>query len=589
VRFLSPLILICAVIACGLGTRSAIDVHHTADRAPASVKKTYPALEPEEASLRPSDPSREPASEPPREVRAIWPKDGERWIYRFERKASAAFAGKSWLNLKIGGRTAVEAVESAAGVAHGENLFYLLSFEVDRLEMQGQSVSESRHFPSVRLEVDAAGKVRELRFVRSRAGNAVVTEEESDLVRDLTSQWLFFENRSRLGIAEVEWADVGAHGATPGKRTVTKHVLRYADQPEISKLDSNHEWSAGAQLDSGLKVDRIDGNENFTLASANGDFTQATSYRWVWISTEKPEKTPEILVAEAFTLEGAPASRNEEQKPKIDPARIAREWSSLKALPPHARLKLFRDAKRALDSGANELVSLIVGELRGKSQMSVEWRTGVGALASSSNPEAAKALLALFKEPGRTIDEKLSILSGVASGEGMAAPEWKETFEATLDRAPANAVTTQTPPSTSAEVATFDPARDYDVEGAIREASLYALGSSIRKETNRERRRDLELILWREVKDARSESAQLAVLDAIGNSGSGAYSSYLQDQFTSGTPLVRAKAVAAVRFLESDLAKPILDRAKGDPVPEVRKAAAWSAKFQAAPAPDAEE
>jgi hypothetical protein len=579
-RFFRPIIVIAVITAGAFGFLKETDPHRTADRAPAS-----------EARPVPSDSTSQfvpaPAAAPVAQGESLWPNAGDRWIYRFERKASAEFGGKPWLKLAIGGRAALEATDSSGLATHGGNRFYLLSLEVDRLQMQGESRNETRSFPSVRIEVDAAGKLRELRFVAGRDGVSKVTEEEADLVRDLASQWLFFEDRSRMGVAEVEWTTDGAPGPVGRKRTVTKRVVRYAGRPEISKLDSSHEWATGADEGSGVKVDRIEGTENFTVRSPSGDFAQSTSYRWLWTSTEKVGALRALALGDSFTIDGISAGREASAETKVDPARVAREWAKLAELAPHARLKLFRDAKKALDGGANELVSLIVGGLKGKSASSIEWRTGVGALASSSNPEAAAALHSLFREPGRTAEEKLSILSGVAAGEGAPAPQWKETFEAALEAAPANArVAPKVPDEKTA--ATFDPSRDFDPEAAVREASLYALGSSIRKETDGGRRAELEGVLWHEVKEATTERAQTAVLEAIGNSGSGDYYSYVKDQAKAASAHVRAKAVAAVRFLASDLAKPIIDAGKADPVPAVRKVAEWSAKFQSAATSDAE-
>jgi hypothetical protein len=578
-RYSYPLILFVAILFAALGYQREIDPHRNADRSPASAEA--PKVVEKQSSI-----DRIPASKPVAvQGDSLWPNAGERWIYRFERKASAEFGGKPWLNLKIGGRVAVEATESSGLAMHGENRFFLVSYEVDRLEMQGQTKTETRAFPGVRIEVDAAGKLRELRFATPREG-ATVTEEESDLVRDLTAQWLFFENHTRLGTADIEWAKE--------KGTVTKHVLRYTNRPEITKLDSNHEWVTGEADKMGAKVERIEGTENFTIGSPSGDFVQATSYRWLWTSTEKVDIRPDLALGAPFTIEETTLARESGVEHKVDPARIAREWPTLAGLVPHVRLKLFRDAKRALDGGANELVSLIVQDLKGKSPTSIEWRTGVGALASSSNPEAAAALLSLYREQGRTFDEKLSILSGVAAGEGAPAPDWKKTFEASLEAAPANPRTGSSASSGTGRIddktaAHFDPSRDYDPEAAVREASLYALGSSIRKETDASRRAELEAVLSHEVKEATTVKAQTAVLEAIGNSGSGNFYAFVKESSAATNPNVRAKAVAAVRFLASDLAKPIIDRAKADPVPAVRKVAEWSAKFQATAAPDSTE
>jgi hypothetical protein len=584
-RYLHPLMIFTAIVFAALGTQTETESGRSAERSPASIRKSKPVDRSTAMQTTAATEAKIPRGD------SLWPRAGERWIYRFERKAAADFGGKPWLKLTIGGRAAVEATDSAGSASNGSGRFFLVSYVVDRLEMQGQTRTEAKIFPGARIELDAAGKLRELRFVTAGEHADTITEEEADLVRDLTAQWLFFENHSRIGSAEVEWSTAGAPGPVALSRTVQKRVLRYPARPEISKLDSNHEWATGpavrsdGSVDGGAKVVRIEGTENFTLASANGDFTQATSYRWLWTATEKTDKPAVLAVGDTFKIEDAATAQSASPAKKVDPAQVARDWPRLRELAPHTRLKLFRDAKRALDSGANELVSLFVRDVQGKAVTSIEWRTGVGALASSSNPVAAAALLALYRDPARTADEKLSILSGVAAGEGAPAPEWKQTFEASLDAAPANpapvaVVVTET------TAATYDPSRDYDPAAAVREASLYALGSSIRKETDATRRQDLETLLWKEIKDAQTDSAQTAVLEAIGNSGSGDYYAYVKESFAATNPQIRAKAVGAVRFLASDLAQPIIERAKADPAPVVRKTADWSAKFQASAAPD---
>jgi hypothetical protein len=581
-RYGGPLIFGAAIVFTAFGVHRGLDAHRTADRAPAA--EAVPAPKVKSFPVVAKAPTA--ASDPITSGDSLWPNSGERWVYRFRRKASVEFGGKPWLRLMLGGRVAVEPADSARSVVPGADRFYLLSFEVDRMEMQGQSKIETRTFPGVRVEIDGAGKLRELRFVAAREGAGAVTQEEGDLLRDLTAQWLFFENKTRLGTAEAEWSDLGGT-KSKGNRTVTKRIIRYKNHPEISKLDSTHEWAVESDAIFGIRVGRIEGTENFTVASSGGDFTQATSYRWVWTTTEKVNAPSALAVRDAFTVDEIGGGGPFDPAKKVDPARIAREWATLAVLAPHARLKLFRGAKRALDAGSDELVSLIVKELQGKNSMSIEWRTGIGALAASSNPAAAAALLKLYREPGRTFDEKLSILSGVTAGEGTPAPEWKATFETALSEAAANPPAGPygpggTEPIDESTAATFDPSRTFDPEAAIREASLYALGSSIRKETNANRRADLETVLWREVKEATTEKAQAMVLEAIGNSGSGVYYGYVKEEFAAGSVPVRAKAVAAVRFLAPELAQPILDQAKGDPAATVRKVAAWSAKFQAA-------
>lgn len=491
---------------------------------------------------------------------SLWPEDGHRWIYRFERKALADYQGKTWLSLKLGGRAAVEAIGK-----HGDNRFFLFTFETDRFEMQGQTRVGRQTFPSIRMEIDPEGKLREMRWAVLDGPVKVPSEEDADFVKDLASQWLFFERSTRMGLADVEWTE---NASNPTLISVSKRVTAYPGRPELSKLDSNHEWIAGVQ-DGMAKVERLEGTENYVIGSPNGDFEQQTSYRWLWTGTEQITTFASIQGIGAMLEVSAAA-----EKPvlvngkRLELKEFISNWPKLSKLTPHARLKLFQDVKRALDLGQNELIAVIVKSLEGKRVVSIEWRTGVGALAATINPEAQKALVSLYQDSKRMPEEKLSILAGVTAGEGTPAPDWKGILE--------GEITAVAPPlaNTGTQLAT-----EYDSAAAIREASLYALGSTIRKTEDLGKRRELEGILWKEIKDARSEPAQAAVLEAIGNSGSSEYYAYIKEQAVSSSSNLRARAAGAVRFLAADLARPILDTARVDSVPSVRKAALWSESF----------
>lgn len=526
-----------------------------ADRAPASQlddRGPAPAI-PEEENHK---------SSPEKKSKrvSLWPEDGQRWIYRFERKALANYHGKNWLTLKLGGRTAVESLGK-----HGENRFFLFSFEIDRFEMQGQSKIGRQSFPPIRMEIDLEGKLREMRWAVMDGPVKIPSEEEADFVKDLASQWLFFERQTRMGLAETEWSE---NAANPTLISVSKRITGYPNRPEISKLDSNHEWIAGVQ-DGMAKVERLEGTENFTIRSPNGDFEQQTSYRWLWTGTEKITALAAVKgIGSSFEVSAAAEMPTRANAKRLVLKEFTTSWPKLATYTPHARLKFFQEVKRALDLGQTELISVIVKSLEGKRVVSIEWRTGVGVLAATLNPEAQKALLTLYQDTQRIPEEKLSILAGVTAGEGTPDPDWKATLENEISAVASPVANTGT------RIAT-----EYDAGAALREASLYALGSTIRKTEDANKRRELEGILWKEVKDARSEPAQAAVLEAIGNSGSSEYYAYVKEQSTSSSSQLRARAAGAVRFFNAELARPILDSARVDPVLSVRKAAQWSESF----------
>jgi hypothetical protein len=495
---------------------------------------------------------------------ALWPEQGERWIYRFERKAMAEFGGRPWLSLKLGGRAAVEWVG-----AYGDHRFFLLTFETDRFEMQGESKAGKKTFPQVRIEIDGAGKFREMRWadLEGAKGLEPRTEEEADFVKDLASQWLFFEESTRMGRAEVEWTE---NASSPTLISVSKRIVSYPERKEISRLDSNHEWVAGVQ-DGMAKVERLEGSESFSLRSQSGDFNQQTSYRWLWTNTERLTK-PLALRGVGGTLNLADTrgvGKSEDKPFRINVASFDRQWAELSNMAPHARLRFFQEAKKAMDAGQTELVSAILRGVKGKKSMSIEWRTGIGVLAASSNPEAQKALLSLYREGSRAQDEKLSILAGVTAGEGSPVPEWKGVLENEIAAAPPVIA----PPAGNASIVTHDEA------AVLREASLYALGSALRKTEDPDARQELATLLWKEIKDARSEPARVAVLEAIGNSGNTEYLSYVQEQAGAESPRVRARAIGAVRFFAPEVARPLIEAGKSDPHPSVRKAAVWSEGF----------
>ncbi len=513
---------------------------HLPGRVPASVREVVPVL-PEKALPSPKVNST-----------SLWPETGERWIFRFERKVSAEYLGKVWLKLALGGRASVEPVGE-----FGDHRFFMLSYEIDRMQMQGEGAAseknERRSFPPIRIEVDAAGLVRESRWTSISGKTSEPSEEDADFVKDVTAQWLFFESRSRLGIADASFTTTVDSSSN---HTVSKRITRYEGRPEITDLESNHEWATDTH-----RVQRIEGTENFSLKSAQGTFDQKTSYRWVFLTSEKSTALARNLSLGTPFLVSDVGIPTETARPvRIDLKTFAVDWKAIGSLTPHARLRYFGVVKKALDAGQGELVPVILQSLAGRDSTSLEWRTGVGALAASSNPDAARALLELYRGDSLGHDDKLSVLAAVTSGEGAPAPEWKEVL--------------------AEEVRAKPSASDHGADTSVRDASLFALGSAIRKETDLGRRKELEGLLWKEVKDSTSDSAQLVVLDAIGNSGSSEYYPYVKERFASTNAGVRAKAVGAVRFLAADLAQPILDTARADPSPVVRKAAEWSGKFR---------
>jgi hypothetical protein len=513
----------------------------------------------------------------------LWPRAGERWVYRFERRVSVEYRNRPWLSLKMGGRATVE----PQGM-HGGNRFYLLRFEADRLELQGKAKNEVRKFPALRVEIDPAGKVRELRLALSGVEQGAPAEELKDTAKDLASQWLFFSDETRLG-KTVPIFEVLSE--KDGRRAIAKRIGAYPNRPELSRLDSTHEWVSASEAARGREwVERIEGAENFLVPSANGDFEQKTSYRWLWLQTELAPRLAEVELGEPLRIaeNSEQEQASESAKRRIERAEFRETWAKLSDLPSLKRLAFFDRARRALDVGQGELVAEILAGVRGRPSTSYEWRTGVGILASSASPEAQQALLGLYRESGRRLDEKLSILAGLAAGEGKPAAEWKDVLATELkDGAVAletsvqsSATGDKTPAATAFTPKASDPAI------AIREAALYALGSAIRKETDEPKRRDLEKVLWREISDARTVTAQLSVLEAIGNSASREFYDHIRTQARSQEPRVRAKAVSAVRFLASELAKPVLDSARQDPSPLVQKAVEWSRKYQDSAAAD---
>jgi hypothetical protein len=475
-----------------------------------------------------------------------WPAPGERWIFRFDRKASASRSGRLWLSISLGGRATVERLGSLGG-----NALYLLGFEIDRIEMQGQARTASRALPFVRIEVTPEGRVRELRWAHSPSRAAGSDAEAEDAARDLASQWLFFEAESRLGRAETE-LDRLADG--PAVRAWTKRVTGYPGHEEISGLDSFHEWRASAGRGEPLRVERIEGSESFAIASAGGSFEQSTSYRWARIETLAGTRSPEISAGDAFRVAdiGSGTPTQTRAPARVERAELRAAWTKLADVSSRDRLRLFERVRRALAGGQSELVADVLAGLKGKPASSIEWRTGVGLLASTSNPEAQAALLSLYSEPGRASAEKLTILAGVAAGEGKPAPEWKETL---------------------ARETELGSARADDESRAIREASLYALGSAIRKETDPSARGELESLLSARIAEARTPAERIATLEAVGNSASPEFHSYVLAQLASPDARVRAKAVVASRDFPPELSRPVLETAKNDPSPLVRRAA----------------
>jgi hypothetical protein len=107
-----------------------------------------------------------------------------------------------------------------------------------------------------------------------------------------------------------------------------------------------------------------------------------------------------------------------------------------------------------------------------------------------------------------------------------------------------------------------------------------ALGAAIRGSQDEAQRIHLEAEIVQMAKNAKTTDEEIALLEAIGNSGSPAFVPILMQKIKSPNEEVRVKATYATRFMTDDDSDNVLDEAEDDSSLKVKKMAKAAREFQ---------
>jgi hypothetical protein len=231
------------------------------------------------------------------------------------------------------------------------------------------------------------------------------------------------------------------------------------------------------------------------------------------------------------------------------------------------QLKVFGNLARFLklhSDAPSDLMDLL--RAQGAIQLGMQsalFKAALGALITAGTPEAQAAALKIYSDPTCPVSGKGAILSALTTTQAPLTASTQDFLATTMKTEP---------------------------NADLSQGASYALGSSIQKTSDESKKADaIEALRERYLNSSGNLSDQLAALDAIGNSGQAAYLPDLRSiiQSADAASLLKAKAVFALRFIQSSEATELLSQSLTSVDTQVRQSAAraiamarWSDSFR---------
>lgn len=177
---------------------------------------------------------------------------------------------------------------------------------------------------------------------------------------------------------------------------------------------------------------------------------------------------------------------------------------------------------------------------------------GIGALASLTHEKGQSALLEIYQNSETELPEKRMILTALT--------------------------VTDTPSTASTQLLLLKEARES--ESTLRESALYALGAALKKETNPEKRIEINHFILETYLNSNDENLKRIAIDSMGNSGDKTFLPSLKKSLLSQNSEDRERAAFALRFMPPAESQTLLNLALKDTNENVRRSAEKAALIQ---------
>lgn len=410
----------------------------------------------------------------------------------------------------------------------------------------------------LRIELDAKGENLQV-FSAPLAGDE--ERERANVLRDLLANFCFSLSRDTVGRYRVEVTNLPDENSRLRR---VKQKLAYLDGakplPEI--LDSSHLLTWDAQMAMPFAVA---GQESTRLGQGQMSLSSKTTYA---IQFQKMQPAPKLakklldsLSAQA-TLALVPTKVAKFGNPEHEGVtwqQVLSRLENVANLSTNEQMQLFGDLVRLLRQGGkniSDLTALLSSDVMKQGAASQLFKTIVGALATAATKESQAALRDIYRHPDCPVNGKGVVLAALT------------TTQAALD----------------AETRSFLMRSMRGEKNAdLANGAAFALGSALQKAPNDRASQDAIVALsqaWYYQKKSENIEAKLVVLDAIGNSGRVEFLLELARTVRSDEPApVRARALFAMRFIQSEASTRAISDGLRDPEPLVRAAAIEAIKL----------
>lgn len=362
-----------------------------------------------------------------------------------------------------------------------------------------------------------------------------LNEEEAQhvsIVKDLVALWLFPLRSDTVGEYEARFEP---QPAEPGVAREKKVKLAYRSHapntPSILHSEHYLLWDFALHLPKevkGLETTRLGQGQSALTAESRYELRyrsreRSPNYGAATLAAIDKEDDLALDTGKAKSLAQHPDYQN------LDWGKLLNDLQNISELPGMKQLALFGDINKFLrihPERASDLASkLLDPSVLKQGADSPEFKTLVGALATAASAEALAALRAAYDSPDLAPTGKGMILGAL-----------------TTTQAPLDAAT-----------------RDYlaqkmasETDPRLQQAAAYAAGSALQNAPNDASAASTIAQIQAAYAAATSQSAQLALLDVMGNSGRSEFLSTLEGVISGGSSeALKTKAEFALRFIPS--------------------------------------
>lgn len=500
-----------------------------------------------------SAPVRQPASEVVTAVLPMsgdllfQPEAGQRYVYSFRRKIEVSGLGSNIPTVTYDGKLNLDVIATTT-----RGFKAIAQAQVD--EYSGPEA------PLVQVELDREGKKLKLQIAPSKDEEI---QQYVAITKDLLSLWSFNTDIDTLGQYSFRAEELPS---VAGARVLKKTKIKYLTQPQTEIVNSTHwlRWDSALSLPAEVK-----GEESTRLGQSGATLDSRASYHLKFSGKTASAGYTKAQLAKLNQTEGLQlnAMANDQRThAKIDWNALVAKLARLNSMTSGERLAAFGELTQLLRQQP-EMLGRVLALLSGKEihqgADSHLFKSIVGALATAGTPEAQKALLSLYQNPEAGISAKGIILTAFTTTQASPANETLDFFRAEMEQ------------QTNKDLA---------------QGASYALGSGLQQASGKSAEQGMRALRqqWQNAVGSGDLSAQLSVLDAIGNSGRAEFFPDMQTLVESGTNIdLRAKATFAVRFMDATGKVALLSATLADRNEHLREAsvkaislAQWSEQFR---------